>query len=148
MKQWIAGSSLVGFYGLFENDFGRPETETDMPTMIPSWVGNSLLPFRCPHCSGVPQALACPLTREKYKDTRPGRTNYFCPLCGGRFRIDLRGCPLPSPLEAGATVGPSQIQRGESITWQDRPSLVQKIVGTLLGWMYAPVDYSHLGRLR
>lgn len=132
----IAGPSLAGWWGFFESDRGDPSTEADMPTIAPSFVGESMLPFRCPSCKEVPQALACPRTREHYRDKRPGRGNFWCPLCDARFKLDeAAGVPLPSDLKAGAFVGPSRVTRPSGVTWQDRPGLLDgaaSVLGLLL----------------
>lgn len=133
MKRLISGPSLCGFHGIFEDDFGAAETESDMPTITPSAVGNSMLPFRCPTCREIPQALACPKTREHYRDRREGRERvYWCPLCRSRFRLDNNSVPLPCALEAGAVVGPSRVERGGMVSWQDRPGTVSTVLGAIL----------------
>lgn len=144
MRQ-IAGPELCGFWGMFESSYGDPATEEGMPTVTPSFVGNSLLPFRCPSCAEVPQDLACPKTREKYRDTRPGRSNHWCPLCGARFRLDERGTPLATALPAGAVVGPSRVERSGAVTWQDRPPLGLSVLGFLS--VRRGVDYKALARM-
>lgn len=128
----IQGRPLVGFYGIFEENFGKP-TNGPMPTVTPSFVGNSLLPFRCPSCQRVCQELACTVTREHYADPRPGRDNHFCHACGCRFRIDLRGVKLPCALAPGADVAPSMVDG----VWQDVPedSMIDAI-GTIFGTIF------------
>ena len=147
MSKLISGPSLCCFFGTFESDFGNETTDALHITITPSFIGNSLLPFRCPHCAGVPQALACPKTRKKYKDTRPGRSNYFCPLCGCRFKLNLQGTPLPSDIKAGAKVAPSKIEQEGRTYWQDKPGIVDHVLGTLLQMIYTPVSYDILGRI-
>ena len=130
---------------MFEADFGDPKTESPMRVITPSFVGQSLLPFRCPRCQKVPQALACPFTREHYKDPRPGRDNHHCPLCGCRFKINLRGVQLGTPIQAGAEVGPSRVECGGKITWQDvPPSLPAKILGAIFS--VSSAEYRVLAR--
>lgn len=116
----------------FEAGWGDPSTPKPYVTITPSFVGNSLLPFRCPNCKRPAQELACPKTRKKYHDQREGRDNYYCPECGYRFKIDLAGTPLASTLKAGATVGPSKITRGGKTSWQDRPGILGTVLGAML----------------
>lgn len=129
MRPHIAGATLCGFFGLFEIDYGDPHTLEPYATITPSRVGTALLPFRCPSCREVPQALACPKSRECFYDRRRGRGNHWCPLCGCRFFLDLRGTALPSALPAGADVAPSRVNRAGTVLWQDMGRL------TLLGFL-------------
>ena len=132
----IPGPILAGFHDLFEAHYGDVETERDMPTVHPSWVGNSMLPHRCPRCREVPQALACPTERKKFTDDRPGRGNVWCPLCGARYWLGA-GAPLRWALPAGACVAPSRVVEADGRErWQDAP-----VFGIVVG---APVDYGAL----
>ena len=137
-KLSIEGPILCGFSELFEEHFGNSNTPEPYVTVVPSFVGNSLLPFSCPKCKRPAQELACPLTREKYHDKRVGRDSYWCPACGWRFNIDLNGTKLPCSLKAGAEVGPSLVKEGERTRWQDRRGI--------LGWLFGngKVDYAAL----
>lgn len=133
MATLIPGPPLCGFFAHFESAYGRADTETDMPTVTPSRVGNSLLPWRCPSCGAPMQELACPHTRKMYCDTRPGREGIcWCPRCNARFRLDERGVDLPCDLKAGAEVGPSLVTRGGASRWQDGPGLLQTLGAVLL----------------
>ncbi len=136
----IQGRPLLGFWGIFEGCYGDESTESPMRTITPSFVGGSMLPFRCARCKDVCQDLACPVTREHYKDTREGRDNHFCSRCGCRFKIDMAGTPLPCALSAGAVVGPSKVECDGTVTWQDRDdnSILGTILGTILGALSKP----------
>ena len=139
MTQLLPGRPLLGFYGLFEEDYGDEATAREAIVVTPSKVGSALLPFRCPKCQEVPQELACPVTREHYRDPRPGG-GHHCPRCGCRFQIDLRGTPLTSTLPAGAKVGPSLVERAGKTYWQDRSDRVTEgvhaTVRTILGALF------------
>src|SRR5882724_9650177 len=130
--QSIAGPMLCGFCDLFESYWGNLNTPVPYCTVTPTFVGNSMLPFRCPSCKEVPQELACPETRERYHDKREGRDNYWCPLCGYRFEINLKGVSLSSDLKAGAMVGPSTVTCDGQVTWQDK-GWVSTVLGALFG---------------
>lgn len=135
MKTLIQGPSLCCFWGLFEQDFGDPTTESPMRTITPSFVGNSMLPFRCPRCKDVCQDLACPLLRDHYHDQREGRDNHFCPRCGCRFKISMSGMPLPCAIQTGADVGPSKVEYNNEVIWQDR---TDRTTSTIIGILFAP----------
>lgn len=126
----ISGPTLCGFWGMFEEDYGTP-TGDILPIITPSFVGSSLLPFRCPGCKTVAQELVCPKTREYFHDRRMGRDNYWCPNCGLRFRLNLQGSPLSCDLKSGAMVGPSRVNDNGVVTWQDTPSIVGAILGAV-----------------
>lgn len=89
----LPGPSLMGFYGMFERDFGDPSTNPVKCTVAPSCIGAVLLPFPCPRC-GRTVDFSNPSTRNEYRDQRPGRANHWCPWCGFRFRLDSRGVPV------------------------------------------------------
>ena len=135
----IPGPTLCGFFGIFEVDHGDPTTDALGLTITPSRVGGVLLPFRCPRCGEAPRALSDSAEREKYRDRRPGRDNYHCPLCGCRFKIDLRGTPLPEALPPRAAVAPSLVTWPGGSRWQDRPGLLARVLGEGL-------DYGALAR--
>lgn len=129
----IEGPSLCGFHGLFESDYGDSSTPEPLCTITPSFVGNSMLPFRCPRCEKIMQALACPKTRDMFRDKRPGHGNYFCPDCGYRFKLNEEGTPLTSSLPAGALCGPSRVDCvGGSSTWQDNPGFIEAAIDVAL----------------
>lgn len=130
----ISGRPLLGFWFMFEQCYGDPETESPMRTITPSCVGGALLPFRCPRCQDVARELASPKTREWYRDTRKGRDNHFCPSCGCRFKINMEGMELPCALEKGAMVAPSKVECGGEVAWQDMGA-ERGVAATVLGFL-------------
>ncbi len=140
-KKYLKGPSVVGFWGMFESDFGDPKTNSPYCRITPSSLGGVALPFRCPRCNEVLDQFSDSKTREKYHDTREvtaktgdGRTalvrrnNYWCPYCGYRFYLSSTPMQLTTPLPPGA-VAPSSVEcfddRGahEGTRTQDEPSI-------------------------
>lgn len=120
---YLPGPPVVGFWGLFENDFGSSSTPVPYCTVAPTKIGSALLPFHCPHCRAVVD-FSDPRRREMFHDTRRWTSwrglkkgtvknrHYWCPSCGARFFLDLAGTPLVGPLAPG-TVAPSRVTCGD-----------------------------------
>jgi hypothetical protein len=102
------GPSVVGFHGLFEEDFGDPNTPTPLCSVAPSRVGSALVPFHCPRCD-KPVDFSDPSRLECYRDPREGRGNCYCPACGFRFYVKQDGKSLRGKLdECGC--GPCKVE--------------------------------------
>lgn len=97
---YLDGPSVCGFWGMFESDFGDPQTESPYCRITPSRVGSALMPFHCPRCKSVVD-FTDPQRREDYHDTRKTLDNYWCPRCGYRFRLNLVGKPFKDRLSGG-----------------------------------------------
>ena len=100
--------SLLGFHGLFAEDYGDPATAKPYPCVTPSRVGPVLLPFPCPHCGSVRDEMVDAALRMHYLHPRDGY--YFCPSCNKRYELDLAGMPLATALEPGATFAPARVE--------------------------------------
>lgn len=99
---YLSGPPLVGLYGMFDADYGDPDSPRPYPRVTPSRAGALMLPFRCPRCPATVD-FSDPARREDYHDTRPlpggaRRDNYFCPRCGVRFTLNDRGQPMKGKL--------------------------------------------------
>lgn len=106
----ISGPVLIGFAELFDRSYGDPRTPRPYPRVTPARIGNSLLPFPCPHCGAVQPAVIDPQTRKGYWDRE--RKHSWCPSCLGRYDINQKGAPLSKPIEIGATSAPAIVERG------------------------------------
>lgn len=110
-RRLIHGTPLVGFLEAFEESCGRPTP--NMPIITPSRVGGVLLPFACPHCGAVRSETVDRGKRKQYTDKERGFS--FCPVCLGRYIVNLEGMPLAEALPAGATSAPARIERGGKV---------------------------------
>lgn len=113
---YLPGPPVVGFHGMFEGDFGCPDTPEPLSTIVPSSKNGQLLPFACPGCD-QPIDFGSKSVRDCYHDGRRGRDangqhvvrdNYFCPGCGYRFKLNLRGMPLNTSTY-GRVIAPSRV---------------------------------------
>jgi hypothetical protein len=95
-RTYLAGPTVCGLWSAFEQDFGDPNTDLPLCRVTPSRLGTTLLPFRCPRCSR-PIDFSDSKTRESYHDKRvvdgKQRDNHWCPSCGARFTLNLKGQP-------------------------------------------------------
>ncbi len=107
---YLSGPTVCGFHGMFEADFGTP-SKGPYPRVTPSKVGAALLPFHCPCCDEVID-FSDPERREQYHDTRDDsgkpRDNYWCPNCGSRFLLNLKGKPFKGTIDEH--VAPAEVE--------------------------------------
>jgi len=108
---YLAGPTVCGFHGMFEENYGMPSSKP-MPRVTPSKVGAALLPFHCPCCEAVVD-FSDPERRENYHDTRPlpngkQRNNHWCPACGSRFLMNMKGKPFKGTLSEH--VAPAEVE--------------------------------------
>lgn len=107
---YIAGPSVCGFFGAFEQDYGTPPTGA-LPRVTPSRVGDAILPFNCPSCDAKID-FSDRKKRESYHDTRVSGSakndNYWCPGCAARFKLNLRGKKFNGAVDNG--VAPSTVE--------------------------------------
>jgi len=100
----IPGPPLLGFADAFDEAYGRSDTPKPYPKVTPSKVGNTLLPFPCPHCDVV-----CPVMitqrRAAYCDAK--REHCWCPNCRKRYILDVTGQSLSVLLPPDATFAPA-----------------------------------------
>jgi len=109
--RYLSGPEVCGFYGMFETNFGDPETPAPYARVTPSCVAGVLLPFSCPNCKTVLSQFSDPKTREHYHDDRDGRDNFWCPTCDVRFNLRLQGMPLPKNAALVDGAAPSLVER-------------------------------------
>lgn len=138
--QYLPGKPIIGFWGLFEADYGNPKTPTPYVRVTPSAEGRQLLPFRCPACKESLHEFCHPVSREHYHDTRKislnerlaiRRNNYWCPVCGFRFYLKLSGMPHTGGEYPASKVEAFGVKNGKitligAIT-QDGPGLLARI---------------------
>jgi len=110
---YLDGPSVCGFWGMFDSDFGDPNTNLPLCRITPTKVGSALLPFRCPRCDSAID-FSDSKRLEHYHDTRltsngKKRDNYWCPTCGNRFLINFVGRPLEGKLDSSG-VAPSTVE--------------------------------------
>jgi hypothetical protein len=105
---YLSGPALCGLYGMFEEDFGDPESPRPYPRVTPTRLGGVLMPFRCPRCPATVD-FSNPETREHYRDPRPSRNNHFCPRCGVRFTLNTDGQALVGKI-ADDGAAPSTVE--------------------------------------
>lgn len=110
MRRLLAGPVLLGFADLFDAAWGCPCSPAKMPTLTPTCIGGTLLPFNCPHCGAVRPVMTDPKKRDAYRD--PWRDFYWCPACQGRYRLDTVGAPLAAPILPGARAAPARVTIG------------------------------------
>lgn len=127
----LLGAPLAGFHGIFEENFGDPETPTPYPRVTPSRVGSALLSFKCPACRTIIHEFSDHEEREHYKDPQQGFFFCPCPDCRSRFYLNEEGMPLPAALPAGANVAPCRVERGGKV------SMAGGILGTVLGTLFS-----------
>ena len=100
-RVWLAGPTICGLWGMFEDNFGLSSTPTPYARVTPSRVGDALLPFHCPGCGGVID-FSDAARREAFHDTRSGHDNYWCPRCGARFEINDAAAAASGAVTIGA----------------------------------------------
>lgn len=105
----ITGPVLVGFGVLFDRSYGDPKTPRPYPKVIPSRVGDVLLPFACPHCEAVRSQVVDVKKCHGWHDKDRGFS--WCPACGGRYVIDGNGTELKEELSVGADAAPAIVER-------------------------------------
>lgn len=109
---YLSGPSIVGLYGMFEENWGDPSSPKPYPRVTPTRVGAALLPFRCPRCETTID-FSDPKRREHYHDTRRlgtgRRDNYFCPSCGMRFLLNDKGKQLEGKVSVDGAA-PSTVE--------------------------------------
>jgi len=105
----IPGSVLVGFAEFFDRAWGDPRTPKPYPKVTPARIGDTLLPFACPHC-GVESEEAVNKRRDGYQDERRGFS--WCPSCSLRYIVVYEGAPLQGKLQPGAKSAPALVDRG------------------------------------
>jgi hypothetical protein len=115
--KYLPGTPILGFHGLFEADYGDPNTKEPYVRVTPSKLGSLLLPFKCPECKQVNYEFSDARRRAMYKDPRPGRTNHWCPMCKVRFCLVEEGMPLPKALPPGAAYAPARVDRGGEVSF-------------------------------
>jgi transcription elongation factor Elf1 len=113
MRILIKGAVLCGFADAFDAAYGDPNTPLPYVKVTPTRLGPALLPFRCPKCQKVLTQFCDPGTRECYRDSQRGF--YWCPACGNRMLIDVKGMALPAPLEPGVLAAPCKVERGGEV---------------------------------
>jgi len=106
----LRGPVLVGFNELFDAAHGDPSTPAPYVKVKPARVGDTLLPFACPHCEAVRPEMVSPKTSIGYWDRL--RRFSWCPRCRKRYILDGRGAPLATKLEIGATSAPAIVECG------------------------------------
>jgi hypothetical protein len=88
---------------MFESDFGHP-SNGPMPRVTPSRLGSAMLPFYCPSCNAAID-FSNPERREHFHDTRiiagKQRNNHWCPACGNRFVLNMKGQTFDGKLDNG-----------------------------------------------
>ena len=102
---YLPGPAVCGLHGMFEENFGDPATSIPYCRVTPSRIGSSLLPFHCPRCKTAID-FSDAAKRECYHDTRDldrgaKRDNYWCPNCGLRFLLNLKGRTFDGDLDDG-----------------------------------------------
>lgn len=113
---YLPGTPVTGFFGMFEENYGKPE-DGPLSTIVPSTEKGTILPFSCPACDKAID-FRSKKEREKFHDTRIGvsamsgrrvkRDNYYCPYCGYRFKLNFHGNPLKTAIY-GKAVAPSEV---------------------------------------
>lgn len=125
--RYIKGPVLVGFYGLFEEDYGDPETPTPLCTLTPSRTGAALLPFRCVRCE-CKVDFSDSSRLECYRDGRDGRGNHFCPACGFRFHVKHDGPVFTGKLDGGGCA-PAKVDCPPSYALPRKESPPMSLIG-------------------
>lgn len=115
----IPGPVLIGFADVFDASFGDPKTPRPYPKVTPSRVGDTLLPFPCPHCGAVRSAVIDPKKRGGYYDSE--RKFSWCPSCQGRYVVKPEGTPLQRALPPGAMYAPALVERGGEVETLGEP---------------------------
>jgi hypothetical protein len=109
----IPGPVLIGFAEFFDRSYGDPKTpkatDGNYPTVTPSKLGDTLLPFMCIYCEVV-QSVD-PKQVANYTDDQ--RKFSWCPSCRGRYVLDKDGQPLEDDLPAGVNYAPAAVKHGE-----------------------------------
>lgn len=107
-SEYLPGTPVIGFHGLFEEDYGDPQTPKPYCRVTPSRSGSTLLPFSCPRCHSSID-FSDSKNREAHHDTRSlngkRQNNHFCPHCGLRFYLNEKGKEYNGALSSG--VAPS-----------------------------------------
>lgn len=113
-ETYLPGPTVCGFHGMFESDYGDPSSPKPYPRVTPSKVGSALLPFHCPCCDAVID-FSDSERREQFHDTRDDaddsgkpRDNYWCPCCGQRFLLNLKGKPFKGNIDEH--VAPAEVE--------------------------------------
>lgn len=109
-RRYISGPVLLGFAEAFDASRGDPNTPRPYVTVTPSRLGKTLLPFACPHCEAVSSEAVDPETRSVYLDR--DREFSWCPVCRGRYVLQLSGAPLAAAVRPSDGFAPARVLRG------------------------------------
>ena len=108
----ISGPVLVGFGRLFDAAWGNPKTPGPYPKVTPSRVGDTLLPFQCPHCGKVRSVV---VGKKKMRYFDPVRGFSWCPGCKGRYIVNYRGMELIGEFDPKAVHAPALVERSGKV---------------------------------